>query len=89
MHIRNSRFGRGTQEDSHEALRCLLFSLRQEEIKVRTLCDQILENYFKPYHFCFIILLYFLLLHEHSAIFSKHCIELKLLKICNQYFRNT
>ena len=32
--IRNSRFGRGTEEDSHEALRYLLSALRQEEIKV-------------------------------------------------------
>ena len=35
--IRNKRFGRGTEEDSHEALRYLLSALRQEEIKVRTL----------------------------------------------------
>ena len=53
MHFRNSRFGRGTQEDSHEALRCLLFALRQEEIKVRmylsycntTMCNCYLHTY--------------------------------------------
>ena len=30
----NYRFGRGTQEDSHEVLRCLLSGLREEEINV-------------------------------------------------------
>ena len=30
----NYRFGRGTQEDSHEVLRCLLSGLREEEICV-------------------------------------------------------
>ena len=31
---RNSRFGHGTQEDSHEVLRCLLSALRDEELDV-------------------------------------------------------
>ena len=30
----NHRFGRGTQEDSHEVLRCLLSGLREEQINV-------------------------------------------------------
>ena len=30
----NYHFGRGTQEDSHEVLRCLLSGLREEEISV-------------------------------------------------------
>ena len=34
VYFRNKRFGRGTEEDSHEALRCVLSALRQEEIKV-------------------------------------------------------
>ena len=34
IYFRNKRFGRGTEEDSHEALRCVLSALRQEEIKV-------------------------------------------------------
>ncbi|XP_065906353.1 serine/threonine-protein kinase TAO3-like isoform X2 [Dysidea avara] len=29
----NKRFGRGSQEDSHEVMRCLLSALREEEIK--------------------------------------------------------
>ena len=37
MQLRNKRFGRGTEEDSHEALRYLLSALREEEIKVATL----------------------------------------------------
>ena len=31
---RNPRFGRRTEEDSHEALRCLLDGLKMEEIDV-------------------------------------------------------
>ena len=34
VYIRNPRFGRGTEEDSHEALRCLLDGLKMEEIDV-------------------------------------------------------
>lgn len=34
VYIRNSRFGCGTEEDSHEALRYILSALREEEIKV-------------------------------------------------------
>ena len=33
-YCRNSRFGHGTQEDSHEVLRYLLSVLREEEIEV-------------------------------------------------------
>jgi len=32
--LRNGRFGRGTQEDSHEVMRALLSALREEEIEV-------------------------------------------------------
>ena len=35
---RNSRFGHGTQEDSHEVLRYLLSVLREEEIEVSCYC---------------------------------------------------
>ena len=35
--IRNLRFTRGTQEDSHEALRCIFDALKDEEIQVCTL----------------------------------------------------
>ena len=42
-HIRNRRFGHGTEEDSHEALRYLLSALRQEEIKVR--CQHTMFTY--------------------------------------------
>ena len=35
MYNRNSRFIRGTQEDSHEALRCLFDALKDEEIQVQ------------------------------------------------------
>ena len=32
--IRNPRFVQGTQEDSHEALRCLFDAIKNEEIEV-------------------------------------------------------
>ena len=35
--IRNSQFTRGTQEDSHEALRCIFHALKEEEIQVHML----------------------------------------------------
>ena len=35
LNSRNQRFGRRKEEDSHEALRCLLDGLRMEEINVR------------------------------------------------------
>ena len=41
VNFRNKRFGRGTEEDSHEALRCILSALRQEEIKVCYRCQYI------------------------------------------------
>ena len=36
MYLRNSRFVQGTQEDSHEALRCIFDAIKNEEIEVRT-----------------------------------------------------
>ena len=44
--IRNSRFTRGTQEDSHEALRCIFNALKEEEIQVRYL---VLKNHVATY----------------------------------------
>ena len=35
---RNSRFGGGTQQDSHELFRCLLDGMRTEESEVCTAC---------------------------------------------------
>ena len=32
--VRNSRFTKGRQEDSHEALRCIFDALKEEEIQV-------------------------------------------------------
>ena len=34
LYLRNSRFVRGTQEDSHEALRCLFDAVKNEEVEV-------------------------------------------------------
>ena len=36
MYLRNSRFVQGTQEDSHEALRCIFDAIKNEEIDVCT-----------------------------------------------------
>ena len=44
MCIRNPRFTRGTQEDSHEALRCMFDALKTEEIQVRILIDVIRKS---------------------------------------------
>ena len=35
MCLRNSRFVKGTQEDSHEAMRCIFDAIKNEEIEVR------------------------------------------------------
>ena len=35
MYLRNSRFVKGTQEDSHEAMRCIFDAIKNEEIEVR------------------------------------------------------
>lgn len=34
MYLRNSRFVKGTQEDSHEAMRCIFDAIKNEEIEV-------------------------------------------------------
>ena len=41
MYIRNPLFTKGTQEDSHEVLRCMFDALKDEEIQVRILTSAI------------------------------------------------
>ena len=44
MCIRNQRFTRETQEDSHEVLRCMFDALKTEEIQVCILIDVIRKS---------------------------------------------
>ena len=85
---RYSRFGHGTQEDSHEVLRCLISILREEEIEVSTYFDSLTHGiYAVTYvctcyfmHVCMHALCRYIIIGICACMYMNKCMHYKLSK---------